>query len=63
MQTLALCLHPPLSANCNNIERLTIAALAHLPTAVHFVHDLTGECGTSLQHQVTPRYKHTLRLI
>ncbi|KAL3683322.1 hypothetical protein R1sor_001344 [Riccia sorocarpa] len=35
----------------NNIERLTIAALAHLPTSVLFVHDLTGECGTTVPNQ------------
>ena len=31
----------------NAMERLTLAALEHLPTAVLFVMDLTGECGTS----------------
>ncbi|XP_061355765.1 uncharacterized protein LOC133300266 isoform X2 [Gastrolobium bilobum] len=31
----------------NNLERLTIAVLSHLPTAVLYVHDLSGECGTS----------------
>ena len=31
----------------NNLEKLTIVVLSHLPTAVLFVHDLTGECGTS----------------
>ncbi|XP_020277050.1 nucleolar GTP-binding protein 1 [Asparagus officinalis] len=31
----------------NNLERLTLAVLTHLPTAVLYVHDLTGECGTS----------------
>ena len=36
----------------NNIEKLTLAALAHLPTAVLYVHDLTGECGTSIPDQV-----------
>lgn len=35
----------------NNIERLTLAALDHLPVAVLYVHDLTGECGTSLKDQ------------
>ncbi|KAL2611939.1 hypothetical protein R1flu_023631 [Riccia fluitans] len=35
----------------NNIEKLTIAALAHLPTSVLFVHDLTGECGTTVPNQ------------
>lgn len=36
----------------NNIEKLTLAALAHLPTAVLYVHDLTGECGTTVSDQV-----------
>ena len=31
----------------NAMERLTLAALKHLPTAVLFVTDLTGQCGTS----------------
>eukprot|EP00897_Mesotaenium_endlicherianum_P007913 jgi/Mesen1/714/ME000109S_10936 len=35
----------------NRMERLTLAALTHLPTAVLFVHDLTGECGTSVADQ------------
>ncbi|BBN16263.1 nucleolar GTP-binding protein [Marchantia polymorpha subsp. ruderalis] len=35
----------------NNIEKLTIAALAHLPTSVLYVHDLTGECGTTVPNQ------------
>nr|CAD1820782.1 unnamed protein product [Ananas comosus var. bracteatus] len=35
----------------NNIERLTLAVLSHLPTAVLFVHDLSGECGTSPDDQ------------
>ncbi|MFS8022950.1 putative nucleolar GTP-binding protein [Helianthus anomalus] len=35
----------------NNLEKLTLAVLAHLPTAVLFVHDLTGECGTSPSDQ------------
>ena len=34
------------------MERLTIACLEHLPTAVLFVIDLTGECGTSLRNQL-----------
>lgn len=36
----------------NNLEKLTLAVLSHLPTAVLFVHDLTGECGTSPSDQV-----------
>ena len=35
----------------NAMERLTLAALEHLPTAVLFVADLTGECGTSVRDQ------------
>ncbi|KAG0450243.1 hypothetical protein HPP92_026883, partial [Vanilla planifolia] len=31
----------------NNLEKLTLAVLAHLPNAILYVHDLTGECGTS----------------
>lgn len=36
----------------NNLEKLTLAVLTHLPTAVVYVHDLTGECGTSVSDQV-----------
>lgn len=36
----------------NNLEKLTLAVLSHLPTAVLFVHDLSGECGTSPSDQV-----------
>jgi len=36
----------------NDLERLTLAVLTHLPTAVLYVHDLTGECGTSPDDQV-----------
>ncbi|KAK4760356.1 hypothetical protein SAY87_005249 [Trapa incisa] len=35
----------------NNLEKLTLAALTHLPTAILYVHDLTGECGTSPSDQ------------
>ncbi|CAH9097891.1 unnamed protein product [Cuscuta epithymum] len=35
----------------NNLEKLTIAVLSHLPTAVLYVHDLSGECGTSPSDQ------------
>jgi nucleolar GTP-binding protein len=38
----------------NNIEKLTLAALSHLPTAVLYVHDLTGDCGTTVPDQVNP---------
>ncbi|KAI0491352.1 hypothetical protein KFK09_025612 [Dendrobium nobile] len=31
----------------NNLEKLTLAVLEHLPTAILYVHDLTGECGIS----------------
>ncbi|KAK8939148.1 putative tRNA modification GTPase mnmE [Platanthera zijinensis] len=37
----------------NNLEKLTLAALEHLPTAILYVHDLTGECGTSPDDQFT----------
>eukprot|EP00250_Pteridium_aquilinum_P016849 c23323_g1_i1 orf=758-2104(-) len=36
----------------NNIEKLTLAALSHLPTAVLYVHDLTGECGVKVPDQL-----------
>ncbi|MQL74202.1 hypothetical protein Taro_006577, partial [Colocasia esculenta] len=35
----------------NNLEMLTLAVLSHLPTAVLYVHDLSGECGTSASDQ------------
>lgn len=35
----------------NAMERLTLACLAHLPTSVLFVMDLTGECGMRVHHQ------------
>lgn len=35
----------------NNLERLTLAVLSHLPTAILYVHDLSGECGTSPNDQ------------
>ncbi|CAL5191829.1 unnamed protein product [Lathyrus oleraceus] len=35
----------------NNLEKLTLAVLQHLPTAVLYVHDLSGECGTSPSDQ------------
>lgn len=35
----------------NAMERLTLASLQHLPTAVLFVSDLTAECGTSVANQ------------
>ncbi|OMP02268.1 hypothetical protein COLO4_11253 [Corchorus olitorius] len=35
----------------NNLEKLTLAVLSHLPTAILFVHDLTGECGMSPSDQ------------
>ncbi|KAJ3673143.1 hypothetical protein LUZ60_006517 [Juncus effusus] len=37
----------------NNIEKLTLAVLSHLPTAVLYVHDLSGDCGTSPDNQYT----------
>ncbi|GAB4823843.1 hypothetical protein N2152v2_010889 [Parachlorella kessleri] len=43
----------------NAMERLTLASLQHLPTAVLFVADLTGECGTTLADQW--RIRHDLR--
>ncbi|KAL6577843.1 hypothetical protein OROMI_010171 [Orobanche minor] len=35
----------------NNLEKLTLAVLSHLPTAVLYVHDLSGECGKSPSDQ------------
>ncbi|XP_031382875.1 nucleolar GTP-binding protein 1 isoform X2 [Punica granatum] len=35
----------------NNLEKLTLAVLSHLPTAILYVHDVTGECGTSPSDQ------------
>lgn len=45
-----------LAEDRNNIEKLTLAALAHLPTAVLYVHDLTGECGMAPLDQVNQIY-------
>jgi nucleolar GTP-binding protein len=39
----------------NRMERLTLAALAYLPTAVMFVLDCTGGCGTGLEGQLAIR--------
>ncbi|XP_057979073.1 uncharacterized protein LOC131165366 isoform X3 [Malania oleifera] len=38
-------------ADRNNLEKLTLAVLSHLPTAVLYVHDLSGECGMSPSDQ------------
>lgn len=35
----------------NNLEKLTLAVLTHLPTAVLYVHDLSGDCGMSPSDQ------------
>ncbi|XVE86221.1 hypothetical protein DITRI_Ditri18aG0018100 [Diplodiscus trichospermus] len=35
----------------NNLEKLTLAVLSHLPTAVLYVHDLSGDCGISPSDQ------------
>ncbi|XP_047323724.1 nucleolar GTP-binding protein 1 [Impatiens glandulifera] len=35
----------------NNLEKLTLAVLSHLPTSVLYVHDLSGQCGTSPSDQ------------
>ncbi|KAB1225044.1 Nucleolar GTP-binding protein 1 [Morella rubra] len=35
----------------NNLEKLTLAVLSHLPTAILYVHDLSGECGISPSDQ------------
>ena len=40
----------------NNLEKLTLAVLTHLPTAILYVHDLSGECGTSPSDQVLYQY-------
>ncbi|GMH17186.1 hypothetical protein Nepgr_019027 [Nepenthes gracilis] len=37
----------------NNLEKLTLAVLTNLPTAVLYVHDLSGVCGTSPSDQFT----------
>jgi nucleolar GTP-binding protein len=37
----------------NNMEKLTLAALSYLPTAIVYVHDLTGECGVTVADQVS----------
>ena len=47
-------LERPLSER-NAMERLTLACLNHLPSAVLFVLDLTAQCGTSVQDQLTIR--------
>ena len=44
----------PLSER-NAMERLTLACLNHLPSAVLFVLDLTAQCGTSVQDQLSIR--------
>ncbi|KAB1216221.1 Nucleolar GTP-binding protein 1 [Morella rubra] len=36
----------------NNLEKLTLAVLSHLPTAILYVHDLSGECGISPSDQM-----------
>lgn len=35
----------------NAMERLTVACMAHLPSSVLYVMDLTGQCGTSVAAQ------------
>jgi len=45
----------------NAMELLTFAALAHMPTAVVFVTDLTEECGCSLEEQAAVRKELRLR--
>lgn len=37
------------------MERLTLACLNHLPSSILFVLDLTAQCGTSVQDQLTIR--------
>eukprot|EP00468_Gymnochlora_sp_CCMP2014_P014176 CAMPEP_0167768540 /NCGR_PEP_ID=MMETSP0110_2-20121227/16729_1 /TAXON_ID=629695 /ORGANISM="Gymnochlora sp., Strain CCMP2014" /LENGTH=391 /DNA_ID=CAMNT_0007657235 /DNA_START=27 /DNA_END=1202 /DNA_ORIENTATION=- len=39
----------------NNMENLTMATLSYLPTAVLFVFDLTGRCGTNVSEQLEIR--------
>jgi len=46
----------------NNLEKLTLAVLSHLPTAVLYVHDLSGECGTSPSDQVASLATELLEL-
>ena len=45
----------------NAMELLTFAALAHLPTAVVFVTDLTEECGCTIEEQAAVRKELRLR--
>ncbi|XP_058104181.1 uncharacterized protein LOC131248128 isoform X2 [Magnolia sinica] len=52
----------------NNLEKLTLAVLSYLPTAILYVHDLSGECGTSpsdqfvIYRQIRERFKDHLWL-
>eukprot|EP00249_Psilotum_nudum_P009611 c22040_g1_i4 orf=407-1621(+) len=36
----------------NSMEKLTLSALSHLETAILFVHDLTGDSGTTISDQL-----------
>jgi hypothetical protein len=47
----------------NNLEKLTLAVLSHLPTAILYVHDLSGECGTSPSDQVLCVFRVLLVII
>ena len=54
-------LQRPLSER-NAMERLTLACLHHLPSAVLFVLDLTAQCGTSVADQLAIRCAPWLEL-
>ena len=45
------------------MERLTLACLSHLPSAVLFVLDLTAQCGTSVQDQLLIRSACPFKLL
>lgn len=47
---------PAAEEDRNAMERLTLASLEHLPTAVLFVTDLTAQCGTSVADQWAIRW-------
>ncbi|WRX16176.1 Nucleolar GTP-binding protein 1 [Theobroma cacao] len=51
MSTVLLHSLTPIAEDRNNLEKLTLAVLSHLPTAILYVHDLSGECGMSPSDQ------------
>ncbi|KAB2066696.1 hypothetical protein ES319_A09G178800v1 [Gossypium barbadense] len=44
----------------NNLEKLTLAVLSHLPTAILYVHDLSGQCGMSPSDQLKKKVHELL---